>query len=631
MRRTSLVAAVALACGLAVVPTVAARAATDTVTELPMKELDDMAVDGVHGRVFVSGWNTVAVRDFTGAEVARISPGFVAGIALSPDSSRLYLALDGFWAIAAYDTTTLTEVARYPTGDSTCPQWLSATGSAVWFGYGCSSAGKIGLLDLSGETPVVTLDKAPEGAVFARAPRVKATADGTRLLAASTVTSPSSLYSFPVTGGTLGTPAVADLGNLQDFALTPDGAEVLTASTSADSHARYAVADLSPAGSVGAALPSPASAAVTGAFSATGTNAATGLDVRVYDAEGGLVRSYELGARPLPGGLAFAPDGATLLAVSTFHPDYLLRLHVLHDPTKPPATLTLAYPTAPQVGTAFTLNGTLNGPGEGAVVRVTRSSRFGTVALPDVVTGAGGAFAITDTVPKRGGYTYTATFEGDDAWARASAGRAFGVKGLVPSLSISTDKTAYPFHATAAITARLATWSNSRRLTVTASSADFGTQMLRTADADANGYVKVPYTITRSTAFTVTYYGDDVYEPRQVSVTRSSYAGLRATLSGYYATSGAYRVYRRTVNPVVHANVDPDRYNACLVFEAQAYTSGAWRTFATTCLRTSYSGEVYAGLYGTHPVNVPHRIRVTFQGDTRNLRTVGPWQYLRFT
>lgn len=631
MRRTSLLAAAAVAFGLAVVPATA-RAATDTSVQLGMHQLTDLVVDAAHDHVYVTGENAFAVRDLAGAYVSSLFLGYTDGMALSPDGSRVYVAVGGFSAIAAIDTTTLQEVARYQTGDATCPRWLSAVGSVVWFGYGCTG-GNVGLLDLSGAEPVVTLAKAPaEATGIVSPPRVEATPDGTRLLAASLGGSPSVLYSFTVAEGALSANASRDVGaNLEDLALTPDGTKVVTAAGSPDHHARYLVADLAEDGVLGDALPSPAAVAATDAFVAAGTNASTGPDLRVYGADNAVVRSYELGGPPLPGGLAFTPDGATLYAVSMSDPDARVRLHVLHDPTKPLPSMTLNYPTAPTVRTAFTMNGTLTGPAEGATIHVTRSSATGTVALPDVVTGPGGAFSITDTVMKRGGYTYIATFDGDASWAGSSAGRAFGVKGLVPSLSVSTDRSRYAFHSTATVTARLATWSTRNVVSIYASTFDMGVQPLVTAKVDADGYRKVAYTITRRTEFIVRYSGDDVYEPRQVSVVRDAYAGLRTSLSGYYATSGAYRVYHRSVNPGIHADVDPDRYNACLVFEAQVYISGAWRALTSSCLRTSYGGEVLAALYGAHPVNVPHRIRATFQGDTRNLRTVGPWLYLRFT
>lgn len=634
MRRTSLLTVLALTAGLAVSAT-PARAAGDTVVSLPVGGVRDLVVDAGRGRLYLtgsSGWDGVVVRDLDGAAVTTIGNLYDAsGMTLSPDGTRLYVALRNGWdsTIAAIDTTTLAVVARYAIGDHTCPRSVSAVGSVVWFGYGCST-GNVGLLDLSGETPVVTLAKAPAEAAHltSSAPVVAVTPDGSRMVAATPGTSPSYLYSLTVADGTLALDASRSVGDgLRDLAFTPDMTSVVTAA--AGHHARYRVADLAEDGTFGEQLSGASAAAATASFVAAGSDGAPGNDLRVYAADGTLVRSYDVGGWPLPGGLAWGPDGTTLYVVGGGSGS--AQLHVLRDPTKPPASLSLTAPASRRVGTPFTLTGVLAGPGEGKTLEVTRSSRYGTVALPDVTTGPDGAFAFSDTVAKRGGYTYTVTFEGDESYASATKGVAFGVAGLIPTLSITTDKPRYAFRSIAVVTARLSTWSTGKRLHIQARH-HWGTENVRLADADANGYLTARYTITRRTAFYVSYPGDDVYEPRTVSITRDAHAWVRTWLQGYYATSNGYRLYRRSVHPAILVDVDPDRTGACLLFEAQQYRSGAWRTLATnTCLRTDWNGSVLAGLFGTHPVNVPHRIRVTFQGDTRNLRTVGAWQYLRFT
>ncbi|HEV2889058.1 MAG TPA: hypothetical protein VGX28_01645 [Frankiaceae bacterium] len=625
MRRTSLLAATALALGTLVAAT-PAGAADDANVELPLESFSDMAVDVAQGRVFVSGDGRLFARDLAGKPVGETYGYGMAGIALSPDGTRVYAAIPSANVIEAYSATTLDKVASYPTGDATCPRWLSAAGDSVWFGYGCS-AGDVGLLDVSAETPVVTLARTPEGTGLPAAPRVEATADGGHLVAAASAT-PSPVRSFAVTGGTLSADGARDVaGALKDLALTPDGTRVVTAATSPEQYQRFLVAGLADDGALGSQVPAPAAVAATDAYVAGGAGG-TGDDVRVYGAGGELLRSYELGAPPVPGGLAFAPDGGTLFAVTA--PGYRLRLHLLYDPYKHLPAMTLNYPVSPRVGTAFTLTGSLVGPAEGATVHVTRSSQYGTVALPDVVTGAGGAFSFSDTVAKRGGYTYVVAYDGDATWRGLSRGRAFAVAGLAPPLTITTDRSVYAFHRTAQVTARLGTGTGGR--VAIYANAGYGNQLLKYGAVDTGGYLRVGYTITRRTQFTVEYAGNDVYGPGKAGVTRDAQAGLTTYLDGYYATASPYRVFRRATHPIVHAYVEPFRYGTCMAFEAQQYRSGAWRTLATnTCIRLDQGSRADAVLTGTHPVSVPHRVRVTFPGDRMNVRTVGPWLYLRFT
>jgi hypothetical protein len=254
------------------------------------------------------------------------------------------------------------------------------------------------------------------------------------------------------------------------------------------------------------------------------------------------------------------------------------------------------------------------------------------VTLPDVVTGSGGAFSVPDKVAKRGTYTYTVSFDGDATYARTTRAQAVYVTGHVPSLTIATNATTYGFHATAAMTARLGTTSTSRVVRLSVTPYGYSAAVLRQQNVDSGGYVRATYTVTRRTVFTAYFAGDDLYEPRAVSVARGVYASLGTSVSGYYATSGSYRLYRRTVDPVIGSYVQPNRMNSCTSYEAQRYTSGAWRTVATnSCIALDRYSRAKAYFVGDPTVATPYRLRATFNGDASNLRVTGQWWYLKFT
>ncbi len=116
------------------VPTVAS-----TDHDLKLAQFGDLAVDDLHRRVFVSdvGGGVVAVTDLDGNRTGTIIglPG-AHGLALSHDSTTLFVALSTANAVAAIDTADLVEVGRWPTGAlAEMPHMLAEAGNQIFFGY----------------------------------------------------------------------------------------------------------------------------------------------------------------------------------------------------------------------------------------------------------------------------------------------------------------------------------------------------------------------------------------------------------------------------------------------------------------------------------------------------------------
>ncbi len=640
MRRTAFFAMLAAVLGGAVVTAPAASAA-DPVIALPMTTFADIAVDSAHGHVFLTGGGSagLVVRDLNGGAVTVVGdqPG-ASGLALSADGSVLYVALGQGDAISAIDTTTLAETARYATGTSTCPTSLAATGTAVWFGYGCPSPASggigVGVLDLSGETPAVTLAKATG---FSSYPSVALA--GTHLLAGETGVSQWELRSYPVDGATLGTVVTRRLdGYLDDLAATPDGADVVVASGFPYYHPRYRVADLADDGTYGTNNPYPIAAATTAGFVAAGLQASYDPDVNIYTDGGTLFRSYDFGSYELlqAGGLAFGADG-TVYAVSTNYYDTAVHLRVLHDATKYATSMTLTKPATAKINTAFSLTGSLtasNGSAipAGGVVHVSRSSTYGTATRPDVTTNASGGFTITDTVAKRGTYTYTVTYAGDATHASAAKTIAVYATGLVPSLTIATNAASYHYRQTATVTAHLGGTHTNRTVQLKVTPYGAAITGLKTGTVNSSGYLTASYAVTRRTTFSAVFAGDDIWEPRTVTRTVTAYASLAEQMRGYYTTSGAYRVYHTSADPLIGVTVAPNHGGQCLAFLVQQYYSSAWHNaLSNSCIPLNSSSFTAAQISGTHSAGVIARVRATLPGDAYNLRTDGAWLYFRFT
>lgn len=637
MRRIARFTVLAVALGGLAVAAPAASATADTTVALPMSSFQDIAVDAVHGHVFLTGGDATGVvaRNLDGSAATTLTNEAGAfGLALSDDSSTLYVGLGTTDAVAAIDTATLTETARYATGASTCPALVAVTGTSVWFGYGCGATwqGGVGVVDLSGDTPAVTL--ARQGtAQFYVSPFVAAAGD--HLVVGERGSAPSTLYSYPVTGATLGTPATTSIsGDMDDMAVTPDHADVILAEGSPYYHPRYKVSDLSADGQYGTNNPYPNSVATAGEFVAAGLYAAGTTDVTIYRSDGISVRAYDFADQLETRGLAFTPDGATLYAVGGAYSSSRT-LHVLHDPTKYASTLALTKPSSAHINVAYTITGTLSSTTTipaGAVIHVTRKSPYDTVALPNVTTGSNGAFSVTNKVSRRGVYTYTFTFDGDATHAGVTKPLGVQVIGLTPSITVTANAATYNYHATATVTAHLGTTHTNRTLRISATPYLLGATVLKTGAVNSSGNLTASSVVTRRTAFSAYFAGDDTYEPRTVVRTVLVKAALSETLLGYYATSGSYRLYHTSVDPTLRVGVTPNRYGTCVAFTAQRYVSGAWQPAATqACFRLDSTSHVEAFLYGTHPVGIPYRMQATFAGDTSNVKTVGGWVYFKFT
>lgn len=637
-RRTACLAVLALAGGLAVAAAPPAAAATDKNYALPGIGFSDMAVDVAHGRLFISGNdNKLLVRSLDGAAVTSLAPNASArGLALSADGSTLYAALYANDAIAAFDTTTLVETARYATGTQTCPQDVAVIGTSLWFGYGCGNASwnhRVGVVDLSGETATVTLAKTDK-TFYAG---IWVVAAGDHLLVAGKGSSPTTLYSYPVTGTTLGTPATLSISDPNDIAVTPDNTRVIVPPGESYSQPIYHVADLSNAGSFANNHPYPNAALAANGFLVAGGLAWYDPDIRIFrESDGAAVRTYELGGSNyslVDHGLASTPDLSVLYAVSSFHDGTGTNthtLHVRHDPTKFPTTVTLTKPATTKVNTAYTLTGTLSA-GAGQVVHVKRTSSYGTVTLADRTTGSGGSFTITDKVSRRAVYTYTLTYDGNAT--HAGTVKAFPVKvaGLTPSLSLVTNAAAYGYQGSARVLAHLGTTHTNRAVTIKATPLDRPVRTLASGKVDADGNLRATHTLYWKTTYTASFAGDAVYEPRTVTRTVRVYASVSQALSGHYATSNGYRLYRRSADPTITTTVRPATHG-CVAMTVQRYTSGAWRTVTTeSCIGVGDGSQAIGILGGDHMVGVPYRIKSTFAGNTYLAAKGTAYQYLKFT
>ncbi|MFI6526388.1 lactonase family protein [Streptomyces uncialis] len=352
--RTRLLLTLAALLGLSVGAAPATQATpADRGTALPIAYHCDLAVDARHKRVFISDYMTgsVLVADYQGRLISTIKnlPG-VCDLELSADSRTLYAPLALGDAISVIDTGTARQRARHATGAGSAPFHAALSGRTLFFGYGEQWEASIGSLSLGTATPKVRLGLIPEGD-FSGAPLLATSpaAPGT-LVAGEQNSTPGHLSVYDVSGTspvlrkTVRQPGGSS--SFSDLAITPDGKTLLTASGAPYRHLSFRLPDLAE----GRTYPStsyPNSVAVSarGDVAAGVNSIEPAPDVYLYrSGAGSPYRTVSLAPATgyhagylRPRGLAWAPDGTRLFAISGHNDEPNLRLVVVPSAHQPKA------------------------------------------------------------------------------------------------------------------------------------------------------------------------------------------------------------------------------------------------------------------------------------------------------
>ncbi|AXE78739.1 Ig-like domain repeat protein [Streptomyces atratus] len=637
---------------------VANPAAADSSKILPAASVGDVVADGVHQRVFISDPTSgkVLATDYSGNVVGTIPslPG-VTGLELSADSGTLYAGVRGADAIAAIDTSTLVESARYATGADTEPAYPALAGGKLWFGYGAAAEGNIGSLDLSGAEPVVTLDQEPDSTWYS-APTLasKPGAPGT-LAAGAEGQNPVQLAVYDVASGTATRTAQLRTGgsNLHDLALTPDGSQVVVASGAPYHHQVYRTSDLTPGTSYPSdAYPNAVDIAPDGTVAA-GIDGWYEPDVYVYKQDTTKpVRTYDFpntgnssGADTLEdAGLAWAPDTSRLFAV-TVNSYGVRSLRVLTDAVKSATTVTVNAPAKSERGKKLTVTGRVKSEGAfpvGAKATVTRTdieSPKGKT-LPAVTLKSDGSFSFTDTPTAGGQVTYKVSYAGDVAHSAASGSDKVAVSRAATSLTLNRNKALYSYGTDVSFTAHLGTTYKNRtvELWVDPFGPDKPKKLVKTGKVNAKGNLSTTVDMTRDTTVTAVFKGDGRYASKTVTSTAYAKVRVSTSVSKQYKTakigSTPYAYFHKKTNPVFTTTMSYYK-NRSHKLSLQFYYQGTWYDAGSQYFKLGTNGKSIVTLTGTHDTGYRMRVRASYvngtSGDTVNSNTNGSWKYFIFT
>ncbi|MGW4439397.1 YncE family protein [Streptomyces sp. NPDC004596] len=651
MRIRTLPAAAALAAMIGSMA-LAAPSYADTDRSIPVWNVDDTVVDGLHQQIFLSdGYkNQIVVTDYSGRVVGTVTGlGRVAGLQLSPDGGTLYAAVYEAGKIVAIDTGTLQQTAEYPTGDRTAPVTLAYADGKLWFGYGDQWESGLGVVDLTAGTPTVTLDLA--GAHdFSSPPALYADPHnpGT-LLALDGNISSAPIVVYDVSSGTPRITASAEKGgSYADAELTPDGQDVVVAGPGPRVLTEYRLSDLSQVRTYPLPEnPETVSIAPDGTVAATIPDTEDKGDTYVFTGGAdGTPSVRNLSHAWMPGGghsMSWSPDGGKLFVQTGS--DTSTRLYRVDEPRKYAPVMTVNAPSTATRTKPLTVTGKLTAGvalPAGTPLKVTRTDldspdgkSLGTKTL-----GTGGTFSFTDAPPAGSKVTYTVTYAGDATHTSAAASDTVEVSRAKPGLSIDNDGKVYAYGKDVRFTAHLGSTYKNRTVEIWADpyGPDKPNKLVRSGTVDSHGNLSAVVDMKRDTKVTVKFAGDSHYQPRSASSTAGAEVKVSTSVSGHYKTEYTYgHTYY-----YFHKSKDP-RFTTDMTYyrgrrqrlELEVYANGKWQSAGAQYFALGSDGVSRVQLTGTHDTGRRMRARSSYynfsSGDNVNSTTHGAWKYFVFT
>ncbi|MEU6883485.1 Ig-like domain repeat protein [Streptomyces sp. NPDC046712] len=653
MRKRTLSAATALAVLFSSAALVAgtagsAAAVTDKVASLPVTSVGDMVVDGVHQRLYFADTynNRIVVTDFDGVFLTSVTGlNYVRDLDLSADSGKLYAAVSGADKIVAIDTEQLTVSAEYPTGTGTKPSTVEANEGKLWFGYAENWDSELGSVDLTTETPTVTLALSA-GADWSSTPKLftDPAAPGTLVAIDSNISS-GPIVAYDVTSGTPTVrTSVKREGFVADVDFTPDGKNIVVADR-VTSLTELSLADLSEVASY------PVSWGAKGVdIAPDGTVAGASSDRDdvgdIFVFPGGAAAPASV--RDTSGWLeeeelAWSPDGTRLFAPVQRPGSSDFQLNIYNTPKAHLSTVTVKVPATAPVLKPLTVSGTVTSTlplPAGTPLTVTRydvespqGKGLGTKTL-----GANGAFSFTDTPTAGGGVAYKVEYAGDATHSYAAAKAQVEVQRNKTALTLDRNGLTVNFNTPVWYTATLGPTYKNRVVEIWAD--PYGPEpkrLLRTGTVNSEGKLAVQLKMTRDTRVGAWFAGDARSASAIAWSTVYTRAGVANTMSRHYKWTKigttAYRTYHQTTDPLISAwhNSYPGRHTR---LDLQVWYSGAWRNAGSEYFQLNANGMAYVTLDGDGAAGYRFRVRAVYvDGFTDNVNSTayGSWQYFNFT
>jgi hypothetical protein len=324
---------------------------SDLDVKIPLSGFGDMLVDEARGRVYISGGkgtNSVVVTDLDGGNQQTVGIGRGGGgMTLSPDGTKLYVALVDSDGIAIIDLATYAVDWYYVgthDGVPTCPRDVAWAAGQLWFGWGCDNApAGIGKVDPETRAYDLAMAQGRTDSRITSAPLLATVPSQPNILiAGETGTNPALLFRFEATPTELHQLVMrrTDGGSVRQLAVTPDGGQVIVPSGAPYYHPVLSTADLTEVHQYPTTAYPNAAAVRSDGLVAAGSNAAYDKDVFIFEPGGSTpIATYEFGHLPdqetwahtlVDGGLAWSGDRIYAVTHISSEPDNVtLRIRTL--------------------------------------------------------------------------------------------------------------------------------------------------------------------------------------------------------------------------------------------------------------------------------------------------------------
>jgi hypothetical protein len=205
---------------------------------------------------------------------------------------------------------------------------------------------------------------------------------------------------------------------------------------------------------------------------------------------------------------------------------------------------------------------------------------------------------------------------------------------LSPGLTLNLGPTTITYGTTTVVTAHLAKVYTNRTVRVYAQLAGHGKQPIGHGSVNSQGNYTVHYRSPYNVTFSATFSGDARVAAGSVSHGVRVRAGVSESLSGYYGTSGSYRLYTGSETLTDHVTVAPNKKGQCTQIEIDQYYQGAWTQIGLSqCfgLGTASKLNVLVNLSGLADGSGPrYRVRADYYAGSNeklNLSNDSGWHY----
>jgi hypothetical protein len=228
---------------------------------------------------------------------------------------------------------------------------------------------------------------------------------------------------------------------------------------------------------------------------------------------------------------------------------------------------------------------------------------------------------------------WTASWPGNAKYTKpASPARSVTVSRLATSLTVATDKTIYPYGATAAVTVRLGSTWNGRTVSVYSKAYYAASARLITmAKVSSTGNLVVRIPLKMKTVITATFAGDYRHRPASAKRTVTVRAKVAVTFTGAYGRSGSTYLFRIGENPMGQAAIVPFQTVTCSKLIVQRLRGSTWETTSSgTCAWTNDRSVASFQIF-TDSTWRRGRVMLVVPDDFASAGVSTSWTYFSFT